>query len=80
MRSTVNAMKLVVLSKATGLSSGAVMTQSSLCLWVGLLLPLISSDNFMDCFNEDNFKEYEFGILSSLLRIQDSEGANGLPW
>ena len=56
------------------------MTQSSLCLWVGLLLPLISSDNFMDCFNEDNFKEYEFGILSSLLRIQDSEGANGLPW
>ena len=56
------------------------MAQSSLCLWVGLLLPLISSDNFMDCFNEDNFKEYEFGILTSLLRIQDSEGANGFPW
>ena len=34
----------------------------------------------MDCFNEDNFKEHEFGILTSLLRIQDSEGANGFPW
>ena len=55
------------------------MAQSSLCLWVGLLLPLISSDNFMDCFKEDNFKEYEFGILTSLLRIQDSESANGFP-
>lgn len=51
------------------------MARISLCLWVGLALPLISSDlsdNFMDCFNEDNFKEFSFGIFTSVVRVQDS--------
>ena len=49
------------------------MPPVSLCLWIGLLIPL-TSDNFMVYISGDNFRGFVYGIFTSLVRVQDSEG------
>lgn len=71
MRTTDSVMKLVVLSKTQCLQPEDVMSSISL-LWVGLVIPPISSNNFMVYINEDNFKDFVYGIFTSLIRIQDA--------
>lgn len=68
----------VVLSKAQYLQPGDAMLPISLCLWIGLVMPLISSDNFMVYINEDNFEEFVYGIFTNLIRVQDSQDPSGV--